>query len=316
MQDSRQSVHQRAAGRWPGILAALGVDAPLLNARKHHPCPWCGGKDRFRFTDKDSSGSFLCGQCGKKSPIDLLMQIKGWDFQTAAKEVERIVGDIRPVERRDNGDWALKQKTAIWQASAPIEPGDIVGRYLASRGLAFKSFPRSLRTVPRMEHLSEDRAKTYHPGMIAVVRSFAGDPVNIHRTYLAADGRKADVDQVRKLMVGAIPPGSAVQLFTKVGAVLGIAEGIETALAASSIFRVPVWSALNSRILENWQAPESVREVIVFGDNDPKYGGQAAALSLAHRLSVKAGGPSVRVEIPETVGDDWNDVLLKRKDAA
>lgn len=312
MSDSRPSVHQRAAGRWEGILSSFGVEAPLLNRRKHHPCPWCGGKDRFRFTDKDGSGSFLCGQCGKKSPIDLLMKFKGWDFSTAAREIEQVMGNVKPVVRRDNSDWALKQKKAIWQTSRPIEPNDVVDRYLSARGITMKRFPVALRTVPRMEHLSEEKVKTYHPGMIAVVRSAEGEPVNIHRTYLTDSGQKAAVDEARKLMVGTIPPGSAVQLYANVGDVLGIAEGIETALAASAIFRVPVWSALNSKILENWLAPPTVKQVIVFGDNDPKFGGQAAALALAHRLSVRSAGPLVRVEIPEMPGEDWNDVLLRR----
>ena len=58
-------VKQYAHGRWAGIVSALaGVDADLLDGQ-HHPCPRCGGTDRFRFTDLDSSGSALCNKCGK-----------------------------------------------------------------------------------------------------------------------------------------------------------------------------------------------------------------------------------------------------------
>jgi putative DNA primase/helicase len=93
------------------------------------------------------------------------------------------------------------------------------------------------------------------------------------------------------------------------GATLGIAEGIETALSATALFGIPCWSAINANGLAKWSPPTGVEEVVIFGDNDPKFGGQAAAFSLAHRLACR--GPAIRVEIPPTVGDDWNDVLMK-----
>ena len=61
-----------AAGRWPEILAALGgIPAEVLDGQ-HHPCPKCGGKDRFRMIDTDAGGAIL----------QLLSQRKkrGWIF--------------------------------------------------------------------------------------------------------------------------------------------------------------------------------------------------------------------------------------------
>ena len=51
------AVKQSAHGRWPEILAALGGVNPELLDGRNHPCPRCGGMDRFRFTDKDGGGS-------------------------------------------------------------------------------------------------------------------------------------------------------------------------------------------------------------------------------------------------------------------
>ena len=46
-----------ARGRWPEILAALaGLSGEQLSNR-HQPCPLCAGTDRYRFDDKDGSGS-------------------------------------------------------------------------------------------------------------------------------------------------------------------------------------------------------------------------------------------------------------------
>lgn len=55
---------QAANGRWREILVAAGAPLELLDGQ-HHPCPKCGGSDRFRFTDQAGDGSVLCNQCGR-----------------------------------------------------------------------------------------------------------------------------------------------------------------------------------------------------------------------------------------------------------
>ena len=52
-------VKQQANGKWPDILATLGV--PVSANGKHGPCPGCGGKDRFRFDNKDGDGTAQLG---------------------------------------------------------------------------------------------------------------------------------------------------------------------------------------------------------------------------------------------------------------
>ena len=54
--------------RWLAILPALGVPSHFLR-NKHGPCPVCGGKDRFRFDDKDGKGTFFCNGCGELSSL-------------------------------------------------------------------------------------------------------------------------------------------------------------------------------------------------------------------------------------------------------
>lgn len=318
MHRNRPSLRDRGHGRWPGILAALGAPAAILNTRKHHPCPWCGGKDRFRFTDKDGSGAFFCGQCGRHSAIDYLMQINGWDFAQAATEIEGILGEVKfnPAGARTCDRKARNAMQKLWDQGRPIERGDFVDLWFSRRGVGQQSYSRWLRKVDKCEHINAEGHKSWHPAMIAKIVAPDGAPANIHRTYLTASGEKAPVDTVRKVMAGGIAKGSAIRLFDA-GPVLGVAEGIETALAASEIFRVPVWSMISTTILSNWQPPEGVQQVIIFGDNDPQFGGQAAASALAHRLACSKDQPvSVRIEIPPVTGQDWNDVLLEQRCAA
>ena len=114
-------------------------------------------------------------------------------------------------------------------------------------------------------------------------------------------------------MPGTIAKGSAVRLAPPID-VLGIAEGIETALSASALFAVPCWAALNAGMLAAWQPPPEVKRIIIFGDNDPEYAGQAAAYALARRLG--SNKYVVEVHVPADPGADWNDVHRLQLNAA
>ena len=142
--------------------------------------------------------------------------------------------------------------------------------------------------------------------MLAAVTAIDGSGAQVHRTFLGPNG-KADIETPRALMPGGVPDGAAVRLWPAKDGHLGIAEGIETSLAAMKRFRVPVWAALNSRLLEKWEPPEGITKVTIFGDCDAKYGGQAAAYRLAHKL---AAWHKIQTEvmIPEQFGIDWADV--------
>jgi phage/plasmid primase-like uncharacterized protein len=96
---------------------------------------------------------------------------------------------------------------------------------------------------------------------------------------------------------GLAAPGAAIRL-TAVSEVLGIAEGIETALAAFELFEVPVWSGISAQGIESFEPPAGVREVIVFADHDENFAGQAAAYRAAHRLTLKG----FEVEVVDSAG--------------
>jgi putative DNA primase/helicase len=143
------------------------------------------------------------------------------------------------------------------------------------------------------------------PALLALVSDPEGRPMTIHRTFLGPSG-KADMEHPRALMPGPLADGAAIRLFPLTGGILGIAEGIETAFAAADRFGIPVWSAINATMLAKWTPPPQVREVWVFGDNDAKFGGQAAAFTLAHRLAGRLG-LRVQVHVPRVTGHDWAD---------
>ncbi len=59
-----------ANGQWESIFNSLGIVVP--ENKKHGACPICGGKDRFRFDNKDNRGSYFCNQCGAGNGFDLV----------------------------------------------------------------------------------------------------------------------------------------------------------------------------------------------------------------------------------------------------
>ena len=82
---------QRAHGRWTEILRSLGVDERVL-AKHNGPCPLCGGKDRFQYTDKFGEGNYHCRHCGAGGGFKLLQASLGLDFPAALNKVEACVG--------------------------------------------------------------------------------------------------------------------------------------------------------------------------------------------------------------------------------
>ena len=290
-----------ARNKWKGVLLQLEVDKKHLTG-KHAPCPMCGGKDRFRFLNSDGNGTWICNQCGAGTGMDLLMQAKGWDFRTAAQAVDQVLGNVHndaPAKPALSGETQRRLLNALWKASRPIESDDPAGWYLESRVHGAKACPDL-----RYAEAAPVPGGGTSPAMLAMVRDcLTGEPATIHRTFLTAAGAKADMDNPRAMMPGALPESVSVRL-AEAGEVLGIAEGIETALAAQAKFGVPCHAALTAGFLAKWQPPEGVRKVIVFGDCDQSFTGQAAAYTLAHRLSRKL---QVEVRIPGQFGTDWAD---------
>ncbi|NSZ00519.1 P4 alpha zinc-binding domain protein [Agrobacterium tumefaciens] len=310
-------LHERAKGQWFEILTGIGIASTYLTRRRRGPCPVCGGKDRFRYTDRCGTGSFFCNQCGGGFGANLVMNYLGCDFANAAHAIEQAMG-LSPapaphiiaarIEEKPHRDpqegW--RKCAQLWRLASNIREGDPAWLYLRNRGLAYHDrFRNHLRFHPALNYVEDGHVRQM-PALLAAVSSVAGEGVNIHRTYLTESGGKADVSTPKKMMVGEFPKGSAIRL-GRAAETMGIAEGIETALSASQMQGMPVWSSVHANGLQNWQPPAIVKAVMIFGDNDENGVGQSAARQLAHRLNEQ--GIRVDVRIPRISGTDWNDVL-------
>ena len=96
----RLDVRTAARGRWRGILHSLGMDERSLSG-KHCPCPLCGGKDRFRFDDKDGRGTYYCSGCGAGDGVKLAMGLTA--CHRPAHRSHLMIGTMEPGRDRHIG---------------------------------------------------------------------------------------------------------------------------------------------------------------------------------------------------------------------
>ena len=88
-------IRRAATGRELEILTAVaGIDDKLLDG-KGHPCPWCGGNDRFS-AQRKNPGAVFCRKCFATKNGDYfaaVMKAKGCGF----KEALAMIGDYLQV---------------------------------------------------------------------------------------------------------------------------------------------------------------------------------------------------------------------------
>lgn len=332
-----------ARGHWKTLLPALGVDAHRLTG-KHCACPGCGGKDRFRFDDKDGNGTFVCSQGGGEplagDGFMLLEHVHGWTRAQSFQAVRDAVGmgknlsakpvfpgATKPVAQETpkmNHRKELSRVKETWSQGIPIR-GTLVETYLASRGILTDSIPadahlRFHRWLTQYAPDGKGGFTVLHegPAMIALITNLHDEILGIHKTFIRPDGSgKADVPGgnakflkkcVERLNGGAV----RIHVPDPQSGMIGIGEGIETVLAAHTLTRrkgaiLPVMAALNGVLLADWVPPVSARNIAILADNDKA--GLEYAHKLQERLRQYRPDAATDILIPPQAGMDWNNVL-------
>lgn len=89
-------IKKRAVGRGVEVLEAAGIPARLLDGR-NHPCPKCGGTDRFAaFKDVNDRGAVHCRSCFSTEGGDILSTVAHYRAKSlpeAARWINDYLGD-------------------------------------------------------------------------------------------------------------------------------------------------------------------------------------------------------------------------------
>ena len=238
----------------------------------------------------------------RAGPIDLIAQATGLSDAALFDEAARIAGMDHPAPRsapRPKPDHSAEIARLI-DGAVPLA-GSVGEDYLRTRGLSDPASP-DLMFHP---DLADFETKRGWPGLIALARFANGDRApGIHRTFLLDDGNaKAPAG---KKMLGSVAD-AAVRLYAMPDdGHLGVAEGIETAVAAHVLFGTPVWAALSADGLARFRWPDGTTRITIYADAGDA--GRQAAATLSDRLN--------RADIPNEIvlplhGDDFNDDLMR-----
>ncbi len=301
-----QDVTDAVKGKWYGVLSTLGIPKEFLQ-KKNGPCPLCGGKDRYCWTNYNDDGLYLCRHCGNGNGWGLLQKYMGWNFPQAADAVAPLVGILnmgrdKPSNVQEYNPVPALQKVA--RTSTNLTWGSGVMDYLRKRG--FDQMPDGLRQATLDYYESGSKQGTYQ-ALVALIQDWEGNGASYHITYIE-NGSKAKVKAARKIMKPKNTiTGAAVRLHTEFEDRICIAEGIESAWGAHKDCGLPAFAALNAGNLMKFIPPKGVKVVFIYGDNDLNFVGQVAAYTLAK--SLKEQEIDAYVFIPDKFGTDWNDGL-------
>ena len=230
------------------------------------------------------------------------------EVMRSPKELE----EIKAREMREKHE-LIENIRKMWTTSVKPTPGSPVWNYLKSRGLNPES---SLIQNSIRESVSFASGKEL-PVMLAEVRDREGVLITLHRTFLTEDGKKAPIENCKRLMKlpkGSSVSGCAISFGCTDEPVIGVAEGIETALSVAEATGYPCFAAVSANGVASFEPPTGTKVVLIFADKDASGTGQEAAEKARERLASQGFHAIVLLpqeEIPVGAkGIDWNDVFV------
>jgi hypothetical protein len=232
------------------------------------------------------------------------------------RQVEVRAAGARLREEEDAAK-VRRKAFAIWLSASETLRGTLADVYLKSRGLDLSLLgkqPRSLRFAGGLWNGESGRE---WPCLVAAIMDAQGQPVAIHRTWLALGGAaKAPLNNA-KMTLGRYMGGS-IRIWRGAGGLalsradgarpVVLTEGIEDALSvALACPELRVLCAVSLANMAHVALPDQVRTLIICADNDGDNAAAARGLGRAVEAH-QAKGREVRIA-RSPVGKDFNDLL-------
>lgn len=297
---------------WRELLVGFNIPADTLTGREG-PCPVCGGNTRFTFDNKYGAGDGYCRTCARSYDAYALIEaVSRKPFLAVIQEMERLTGIVFEPSGTRTKPKAKKLEywEQLWREAKQITGDCLASQYLHNRGLKLARLPCDVRFHAAVPFNFDGQKKVITPAMLALIKDRSQQPIGLQRYFLTNEGTTYCDDG--KLALGKLNHGGSVQLAGRQGGVLGVAEGLETALACEQLYALPVWATLSATNLAKFLVPDGITELVIFGDPDVSFTGQAAAFTLAKRyagrMKVKVEWPTARPSNPIT-SKDFLDLL-------
>lgn len=328
-------------GGWGSIFSNYGGLSEHLSLRRptaHGPCPKTGeGKDSFRFLDDwQNTGGAVTNKAGTfPDGIELLMWLMDQSFFQVLKELDQMIGGVKISPRRARAI-SKKLEEQAKQYCSPKEKEirrkrlrTNLERSVSLLGTPGETYLRNRGITMPLDFLNQNQRVMYNPslwykddtlenaiklqGLCSRVYCKDRKLLTLHRTFLTADGRKADVAKGKMLFAGTrAPTGGCIPLDnpvdTPLGKLIGVSEGLETGLSVRQATGCPMWVGISDRLMENVNC-SGIDIVLIWADKDDNLAGQEAAERMKERLA--QNGIKGIIYLPQMEGPgDWNDVLV------
>lgn len=306
------------------LADVIGADI-ALKPKGHELCGLCPvhNEKTPSFYVNPIKGFYHCFGCGVHGDaIDWVMRRGGLDFVEAV----RFLLDLPPAPKkaratpietsspRETESGTADRVRAILAGCGPVTDRTAARLYLWSRGL--KPDQPALLAHPAL--FCSEVGKPL-PALVAPITNSLGEITAVQRIWCAdrvefdgtADRWKDARAQLatRKKTLGRMGDG-AVRL-APAGAILGLGEGCETAIAASTMYRLPVWAVCGAARLGHVWIPDDVRQVVIFGDNGTA--GRNLALLAQAELTQRV---ACQIAFPDDGFSDFADQLIGKRSAA
>ena len=284
-------------GAWRQTLENYGCHLP--SGRHHGPCPVCGGKDRFRFDDKEGRGTWFCSQCDPQSGGGLLL-LSRFLGKPTIEVANELLGNTpersrAPVYRSFVSDDQIRKanhEQARKGAEALLASSELRSHpYMSDRGLDGKWL------VNGEPIMGKDRV-VIQPGDLLLVPVYK------------ADGDGSKLVNVQKIKANKekrpLYGGDMAAVYHKIDGhqkLIAIAEGYATVVTVNQVTGALTYCAFNTGNLAAVAAWASGQHpgvpVVLFADNDE----HGAGLRYAKDAAAPLGAT---VALPPELGD-WDD---------
>jgi hypothetical protein len=257
-------------------------------------CPQCGRGPRDKtFGVTVEHGGTAVGHCFRCEYVETYRP----DRPAAYRPGKAVSRPVAPPKRETLSQYGLE----LFRACSGLR-GTIGESYLRARGCVLPPADGDLRFHPALPHPSG----YVGPALVALVtHAQTGEPMTLHRTWLQADGTKADCDPPRLLLGGHAKKHGVIRLWPDEAVTygLGVAEGIESALSLAHAF-IPVWSVIDAGNLAGLPVLPAIKTLVIGADHDDA--GLSAARECAARWHL--AGREVRLIVAPDDGSDLNDL--------